>query len=90
MSNFPDFSGKCVSISIMDDDVSHDLFNPRFENQAGRIFIVGESPDGCTESNWVSGVTSCVAWDRVTDYFVFNNLDEYKKAIKISEDFHSE
>ena len=64
-----------------------------FENQViCRIFIVGESPDGCKESPQKLGIWGLLVvllFDRVTDYFVFNNLDEYKKAIKISEDFHS-
>ena len=90
MDNYPDFSGKYISITIKDDEISHDLFDPKFENQAGRIFITGITPHGATESNWVSGIKSAVAWDRVTDYFLFDDIESYNKAVKISEEYNAE
>ena len=86
---YPDFSGKCLSITTQDDSASRDLFDPHFENQGGKLFIVGTTPENATESNWVSGQISAVAWDRVTDYFIFPDMDSYQKAIKISEDHDS-
>ncbi len=86
----PDFSGKCISITIKDDSLSHDLNNPHFELQGGRLFVVGTVPEGATKSNWVVNCQSGVAWDRVTDYFIFENLESYKKAIKISAEFHKD
>ena len=83
----PDFKGKCISITIMDDDDSHDLFDPRFEYQGGRLFIIGTVPKGATQSDWVLGFTSEVAWDRVTDYFVFDDKKSYEKAVKISKEY---
>jgi hypothetical protein len=83
----PDFLGKCVSISLRDDDVSHDLCDPRFEYQGNRLFIIGYVPKGATESDWAATKTSAIAWDRVQQYFVFDNLKDYQKAIKKSEDF---
>jgi len=84
--NFPDFKGKCLSITIMDDDINHDLFDPHFEEQAGRVFIIGTVPRGATESDWIAGCQSAVAWDRVTDYHVFDSLEDYSKAIETSEE----
>ncbi|GAB6098093.1 hypothetical protein JCM14469_43490 [Desulfatiferula olefinivorans] len=88
MDNLPDLSGRCVSISIMDDDISHDLNDPHFEIQGGRLFIVGTTPKGSTSSDWIAGCQCAIAWDRVTDYVVFKNLKAYTKSIKISEEFH--
>lgn len=76
-------------MTLIDDDVSHDLFDPHFENQGNRLFIVGTIPKGSTESNWVDNCQGAVAWDRVQDYVVFDDLDSYTKAIRISEDYHS-
>jgi hypothetical protein len=90
MENLPDLSGKCVSITIMDDDTSHDLNDPHFEIQGGRLFIAGTVPDGATSSNWVVNCQSVIAWDRVTDYFIFENLESYIKAIEISADYHKD
>ena len=88
--NLPNLEGKCVSITIMDDGNSHDLFNPHFELQGGRLFIIGSVPEGATDSNWVVGCQSAVAWDRVTDYFVFENLEAYTKAIEKSNQYQKE
>lgn len=86
MDAYPDFSGKCISITIMDDDRNHDLFDPKFELQGGRLFIIGTTPKGATVSDWVEGVTGAVAWDRVTDYFLFDDLESYYAATKKSEE----
>lgn len=83
----PDFSGKCISITIMDDTNSHDLENPQFEYQGNRLFIVGNVPVGSTDSDWVANCQGAIAWDRVTDYYVFENLEAYTKAIKVSEEY---
>lgn len=83
---YPDFSGKCISITIKDDSVSHDLFDAHFENQGGRLFVVGTVPENATDSDWVAGHINSVAWDRITDYFTFPDMVSYQKAIKISED----
>lgn len=50
--NFPDFSKKCLSIRLIDSSHSHDLCFPRFETQAGKIFLIGTIPKGSSESNW--------------------------------------
>ena len=87
-NNFPDFTGKCISMTIIDDSTSHDLENPHFEYQGNRLFIVGNVPVGSTQSDWVANCQSAVAWNRVTDYFVLENFEAYTKAIKISEKFN--
>jgi hypothetical protein len=86
---YPDFSGKCLSISLVDDETSHDLYDPIFEVLCGRLFLIGNSPAGATESGWVEGCRSAVAWDRVTDYFVFEDLESYIKGTQISKSFYS-
>ena len=87
MPETPDLRGKVVSITIEDDDTNHDLVDPRFELQAGRMFIVGSTPKGATESDWTVGALCSVAWDKVTDYFLFESLEHYERAIKISAAF---
>ena len=84
LSQVPDFTGKVLSISTMDDDNSHDIADPEFEIQAGRLFIVGSTPDGASESNWCDGAKLAIAWERVTDYYVFDSPELYAEAIKIS------
>jgi len=83
-NTLPDFSGKCVSMSLEGDDTSYDLFDPHFEMQGGRLFIVGTVPHDATRSNWCEGCLSAVAWDHVTDYVVLDSLLAWKRALKKS------
>jgi len=87
---YPDFNGKVISITIKDDTINRDLIDPHFENQAGRIFIVGTVPKEATESGWVEGCSCSIAWDRITDYFVFENLEAYLKAVGISKEYYKD
>lgn len=81
VESIPDFSGKCISIKTLGSDKeSIEIDNPIFENQLGRIFISGVSPKGATESGWVEGKNVSVAWDQVSEYYVFENEGAFIKA----------
>lgn len=81
----PDFSNKCLSVSLIDDEDAHDLVAPKFEWQAGRLFLIGVVPNCSTKSDWTAGCTAAVAWDRVQEYVVFDSEDAFLKAAAISE-----
>lgn len=81
----PNFSGKCISMMLINESHSHDLNNPHFEYQGGRLFIIGTIPEGASESDWSGNQTGAVAWDRVRDYVLFDNLETYTNAVKKSE-----
>jgi len=85
--DYPDFTGKCLSIMISDSDHSFDLCNPKFELQAGKLFIVGTVPKDSSASNWDVGKTNAVLWDQVRSYLVFDSEEEITKAFGISEKF---
>lgn len=85
--NCPDLKGKTISITIMDDEINYDLANPHFEDQCGRVFIIGTIPSEATESGWTANKTGAVAWDRVTGYVLFDSSDDYEKAVKKSSDY---
>jgi hypothetical protein len=89
MPDVPDLTGKVVSITIMDDNHPHDLISPVYEMQGGRLFLVGVTPAGATHSDWSVDVPWAVAWDRVTDYFVFNSLEQYQAATKKFEEHNA-
>ena len=88
--DYPDFSGKCLSISLVDDTSNHDLIDPHFEIQAGRLFVVGTVPQGASDSDWVADCQGAVARYRVFEYFVFDSLEAYTSAVKKSEDAQKE
>jgi len=83
----PDFKGKCLSLSIMDDSYSYDLFNPYFDYQGDRLFILGTIPAGASESDWSEGCQGAVAWDRVTQYAVFDSVEAYTEATNKSKEY---
>lgn len=70
----------------MDDSHNYDLFNPYFDYQADRLFILGTIPAGASESDWSAGCKGAVAWDRVTEYVVFDSLEAYNAAVNKSEE----
>lgn len=84
-NSLPNFSGKCVSFALIDESACNDISDPQFEYQGGRLFVVGTIPKGATTSDWAAGSIGAVAWDRVTDYIVFENEETFVKATKISE-----
>lgn len=83
--SFPDFSGKCVSFSMEGEDSCNDLNDPEFENQCGRWFVVGTIPVGATTSDWAANRKGAVAWDKVTDYIVFEDVEDFSAATKVAE-----
>lgn len=85
MNDVPNFDGKVLAICIIDDECHHDLISPRLEMQAGRLFLVGISTGKATFSGWTDGCRTAVAWDRVTEYHVFDSVEHYKSAIGKSE-----
>lgn len=89
-SGGPDFSGKVLNLTLIDDEADRDLVSPTFEMQAGRLFLVGVVPPGATTSGWSMGAVSAVAWDRVTSYLVFGSMDQYAAAVQRSRERDSD
>ena len=71
----PNFQGKVVAVYIKDNDNPAILENPTFENQGGRLFLVGRYT--YEEWFWVHNLPCGVAWDQVECYFVFDSVDDY-------------
>ena len=88
--SLPDFSGKCISIRARGSRYSHDLYDPIFEYQGGKLFIIGTIPEGASESGWDNNQTSALDWQNVVKYTLFESKEAYLKAAKISDDFDKE
>ena len=69
----PDLSGKCVLVYTTNVKTSHALFidNPRFEEQAGKMFLVGRIADVSGKSNWTRVTTgrNCLGRRRELRHF---------------------
>lgn len=83
----PNWSGKCVSMMLIDESHSHDLNDPHFEYQGGRLFVVGTIPEVATDSGWSANQIGGVAWDRVRDYVLFENVESYMQGVLRSEEY---
>ena len=83
----PDFSGKCLSMRVVDSEGSHDLFDPHFEYQGGRLFLIGTIPEGASESNWDANQIGAVDWSRVRNYILFPDMDSYTECVGKSESY---
>ncbi len=72
----PSFTGKTVtfysggweSLQIL-----ASISSPRFEMQAGRMFLVGEA--ATSSDSWAHGSHAGVAWDEVSSYLVLDSDD---------------
>jgi hypothetical protein len=53
------------------------LANPRFEMQAGRLFLLGVTPQRDSVGGWADNVPRGVAWAAVESYLVFPCTREY-------------
>ena len=83
MEPTPDFKGKTVSFSTAESTLA--IVEPTFETQGGRLFVVGTIPAKASTNDWAEGRLSAVAWDAVTDYIVFDSVDQYVELLKLSE-----
>ncbi len=75
----PDFRGKTVSFSTTESILV--VENPQFREKAGRVFVVGTIPRGATASDWALGIQCGVAWSAVTDYMVFDSVEDYRRRL---------
>jgi hypothetical protein len=78
-ATLPDFKGKVVSVGIATDNYGYAINSPHWENQGGRLFLIGEVPSYGSVRGWADGAVRAVAWDQVTDYYVFDSLNDFIK-----------
>jgi hypothetical protein len=82
-----DFAGKVITVFInsgalvFSEQPGWTLDNPRFEEQLGRIFLVGKSV-GQQHANppWHHGAVVNIPWEAVSYYLVFDSVEAYREA----------
>jgi hypothetical protein len=79
---WPDFTDKVVMVQSNIPTVSWRLLSPTFENQGGRIFIVGRSLPN--QDPWPAGSRIGMPWDSVAYYFVFESPEAYLECQRAS------
>jgi hypothetical protein len=78
-TTLPYVRGKTVSFSTAESTLA--VESPQFQKQGGRLFVVGTIPRGATTSDWALGVQCAVAWSAVTDYMVFDSVEDYRRRL---------
>lgn len=63
------------------------LENCRLEDQQGRTFLVGKWLRSDPQS-WNAGLNVAIAWERVSDYLIYDSLEEYRVRRKRYKDTH--
>jgi hypothetical protein len=81
-SKLPDFSGKMVSIHSAGEDAPCLIGDAHFEILGGRLFVVGVVPRGGSAGDWVAGLPTAFAWDKVQDYIIFDSAADYAKRVE--------
>lgn len=80
---FPDFADKLVMVIFNRPGEDHTIIqNPRFEKQAGRLFLVGAIPERVIPG--FDGLPVAVAWENVEQYIVLQSVEQY---IKCSQEY---
>ena len=68
---FPEFDGKTVAFYATGFKAVGALISPRFEEQGGRLFVVGEA--ATSSGNWAEGASAAIAWDEVRSYIALDS-----------------
>ena len=83
--SIPDFSDKSVTFYLANVPFEYavTIDSPKFEIQAGRIFAVGHVVASAS-NDWSADSIVAIAWDQVSQYLVFDSVEEYKKKVGAS------
>jgi hypothetical protein len=75
-----DFDGKLIALSLQGSTQPKLLENARFAKIRGRVFIVGK--EAKVELSVPIGVEAHVAWDNVTAFYLFDDLEQYEAEVR--------
>jgi hypothetical protein len=72
----PDFTGRAVVVYV--EGGAYTFVAPRFEQIAGRLFLVGEHVAVGDEPHWSRGAETYQPWDAVKALLVFPSLEQLR------------
>lgn len=78
----PQLAGKVLSVLCTGEDTGQLIYDPFFQDQGGRLFMVGIVPKEASRDNWMEGLLCAIAWDTVQDYVIFASMDDYLTRLK--------
>lgn len=77
------FKNKVVTFSIGEDNILG-IENPEFQTIENKVLIIGKIPKGSTTNDWAENKFCAVSWSHVTDYIIFDSVEDYNKSIQKS------
>ncbi|MEI8044786.1 MAG: hypothetical protein WCL11_25465 [Verrucomicrobiota bacterium] len=80
--HLPQLAGKVLSVLCTGEDTGQLIYDPFFQDQGGRLFMVGIVPKEASRDNWMEGLLCAIAWDTVQDYVIFASMDDYLTRLK--------
>lgn len=72
-----DLSDKIVFVYKANGDNDVALVNPHIELHHGRYFLAGKVADGGSSNDWLTGLTTYVAWDQIEEFILFDSMEEF-------------
>ncbi len=83
-----DLNGKVITVFLhvgsvlFPDQPGWTLESPRFEEQQGRLFLIGAAVAANEEAGaWYQNTTVNLSWDAVTHYLVYDSVNAYREAM---------
>ena len=80
--HLPEVAGKILSVLCAGEDTGQLIHDPSFEEQGGRLFLIGTVPKEASRDNWMEGLPCAIAWDTVQDYVTFASMDDYLTRLR--------
>jgi hypothetical protein len=79
--HLPQLAGKVLSVLCAGEDTGQLIYDPSFQEQGGRLFMIGTVPKEASRDNWMEGLPCAIAWDTVQDYVIFASMDDYLERL---------
>jgi len=80
INQLPDFDGKVIYVAL-EGPKRYNLAvaSPHWENHGGNLFLVGVVPPQASYQDWTVGTTTGIAWEHITEYTVFDSVEDYHR-----------
>ena len=85
ISTLPNFTGKVLAVYLVGREgvVTNIMCDVHIEEQAGRLFLVGETVENPSQPLPFAGLKNAVAWDQVAEYVVIDSVEDLYHRLNI-------
>lgn len=85
ISETPDFTGKVIAIWLQNrnGEITNIMQKCHFEEQAGRVFLVGETVENPSQPMPFAGLKNAIAWEQIVEYVVLESVEDLYQRLNI-------